>query len=522
MSGTGMSGPGVIGRDISGPGMAAPLMTLAQAHALLPGSTLVGDGATPLLRVHTDTRTLAPGDLFVALRGEHFDAHAFLPQAVSAGAAAALAEHGLVDAGLPGLQVPDALAALQQLATAWRARLQLPLIAVTGSNGKTTVTQMIAAILRAWQGDAALATAGNYNNHIGLPLTVLRLRQDQAVHHRVAVLELGMNHPGEIAQLATIAQPSVAVVNNAQREHQEFMASVMAVAEENGAVISALPADGVAVYPADDAHAAVWQGLAGSRPTLTFALRAGADNPLQRRADVHGDAWWLAASGPGGDPGDVGDVGDVGDGGEAGHWALRLHTPAGAVDLKLHIAGQHNVHNALAAAAATLAAGAPLNAIAAGLEAFRPVGGRSRLGGFYRGGRWVNLVDDSYNANPDSVRAAISLLATLPGPHWLVLGDMGEVGDQGPAFHAEVGAFACASGIEQCWTVGAQCAAAATAYGPGARHFDTTDQLIAVLAAAPACASVLVKGSRFMRMETVVAALQQRRDDRDSKDPSCC
>ncbi len=492
--------------------MTTTLMTLAQAHALLPGSTLVGDGATPLLRVHTDTRSLAPGDLFVALRGERFDAHAFLPQAASAGAAAALAEHGLADAGLPGLLVPDALAALQQLAAAWRARLPLPLplIAVTGSNGKTTVTQMIAAILRAWAGDAALATAGNYNNHIGVPLTVLRLRQDGVVQHRVAVLELGMNHPGEIAQLAAIAQPTVAVVNNAQREHQEFMASVLAVAEENGAVISALPADGVAVYPADDAHAAVWRALAAGRPTLTFALRAGADNPRQAAADVHDDAQWVAATGPGGD---------------AGHWLVRLHTPAGAVDFQLHMAGQHNLRNAMAAATAALAAGAPLSAITAGLEAFRPVGGRSKLGGLYLGGRWVTLVDDSYNANPDSVRAAISLLATLPGPHWLVLGDMGEVGDQGPAFHAEVGAFAYASGIEQCWTAGAQCAAAAAAYGAGARHFDTTEQLIAALAASPACNSVLVKGSRFMRMETVVAALQQRGDARgaaDSKDPSCC
>ena len=513
MSGGGINGPGMTGRGIGGHVMGTPLMTLAQAHVLLPGSTLIGDGGTPILRVHTDSRTLAPGDLFVALRGDRFDAHAFLPQAVTAGATAALAEHGLADAGLPGLLVPDTLAALQQLAGRWRAGLQLPLIAVTGSNGKTTVTQMIASILRAWQGDAALATEGNYNNHIGLPLTVLRLRQDPFVYHRVAVLELGMNHPGEIAQLAAIAQPSVVVVNNAQREHQEFMVSVMAVAEENGAAISALPADGVAVFPADDAHAAVWQGLAAGRPTLTFARRAGADYPLQRSADVHDDAVWVAATGPGGDAGEAG---------EAGHWALRLHTPAGAVDLRLHIAGQHNVHNAMAAAAAALATGTPLRAIAAGLEAFRPVGGRSRLSGFYLSGRWVTLVDDSYNANPDSVRAAIGLLATLPGPHWLVLGDMGEVGDQGPAFHAEVGAFACASGIEQCWTVGAQCAAAATAYGPGARHFDTTDQLIAALAAAPACASVLVKGSRFMRMETVVAALQQRRAGRDTKDPSCC
>ena len=301
--------------------MSTPLMTLAQAHALLPGSILVGDGAMPILRVHTDTRSLAPGDLFVALRGERFDAHAFLPQAKAAGAAAALAEHGLAEAGLPGLLVPDALVALQQLASAWRARLQLPLIAVAGSNGKTTVTQMIAAILRAWHGDAALATAGNYNNHIGVPLTVLRLRQDSAVYHRVAVLELGMNHPGEIALLAAIAQPSVALVNNAQREHQEFMASVQAVAEENGAVISALPVDGVAVYPADDGHAGVWQALAGGRPQRSFALRDGDgdDNPLHSTADVHGAARWVAASGSAGDTGQTGQIGDTGHIGDTSH-----------------------------------------------------------------------------------------------------------------------------------------------------------------------------------------------------------
>ncbi|MBC7727190.1 MAG: UDP-N-acetylmuramoylalanyl-D-glutamyl-2, 6-diaminopimelate--D-alanyl-D-alanine ligase [Microbacteriaceae bacterium] len=505
--------------------MSDVLMTLAQAHALLPGSTLVGDGQTPLLRVHTDTRSLAAGDLFVALRGERFDAHAFLPQAATAGAAAALAEHGLVEAGLPGLLVPDVLAALQQLATAWRTRLQLPLIAVTGSNGKTTVTQMIAAILRAWLGDAALATAGNYNNQIGVPLTVLRLRQDSVEHHRVAALELGMNHPGEIALLAAIAQPTVALVNNAQREHQEFMASVQAVAEENGAVISALPANGVAVYPADDVHAGLWRALAGGRSTLTFALRPADAQAARRPADVHGAARWVAATGPGGDAehtGRTGHIAHLDHTRDTGHWALHLHTPVGQATFKLQLAGQHNVHNALAAATAALAVGAPLAAIVTGLQTFRPVSGRSRLGRCWLGGRWVTLVDDSYNANPDSVRAAISMLATLPGPHWLVLGDMGEVGDQGPACHAEVGAFARASGIAHCWTAGTLSADTALAFGPGARHFDRTDPLIAALATAPACASVLVKGSRFMRMETVVAALQQRCDRLDTKDAPCC
>ena len=485
-----------------------PLMTLAQAHALLPGATRVGGadvGNTPLLRVHSDTRSLQAGDLFVALRGEHFDAHDFLPQARLAGAAAVLAERGIADCGLPGLQVPDGLAALQQLATAWRAQLHLPLIAVTGSNGKTTVTQMIAAILHAWLGDAALATAGNYNNHIGVPLTVLRLRQDSAVWHRAAVLELGMNHPGEIAQLAAIAQPTVALVNNAQREHQEFMATVAAVADENGAVIHALPANGTAVFPADDAHAPVWLAAAGQRPHLTFATNALATQGL---ADVQDEALWVAGSAAGGAaPGSPG--GAAGHGGHWGHWVMRLRTPAGAVEFNLHAAGQHNLRNALAAATAALAAGAPLAAIAQGLETFRPVAGRSQTSTLMRAGGPVLLVNDSYNANPDSVRAAIDLLAGLAGPRWLVLGDMGEVGDQGSAFHAEVGAFARSAGIEQFWAVGALCAHAAAAFGNGARHFSQTADVIAALGQAPACGSVLVKGSRFMRMEAVVAALQR-------------
>ena len=471
----------------------APLMNLAQAHALLPGSVLVGDGTTPIQRVHSDSRSLQPGDLFVALRGEHFDAHDYLVQARAAGASAALAERGLTESGLPGLLVPNTLLALQQLATAWRAKLDLPVIAVTGSNGKTTVTQMVAAILRAWLGEAALATVGNFNNHIGVPLTVLRLRQDGTCHHRAAVLELGMNHPGEIKLLAQIAQPTVALVNNAQREHQEFMTSVQAVAEENGAVISALPANGMAVYPGDDAYAPVWQALAGPRAQLRF----GAQAP----ADVSGDAQWLDSAERGLDAAQHG-----------GHWLLQLRTPAGALACKLYAAGAHNVRNALAAAAAALAAGAPLVAIAAGLQAFRPVTGRSQTSRLLLGGQPLTLVNDSYNANPDSVRAAISLLLTLPAPRGLILGDMGEVGDQGPAFHAEVGAFARARGIDLFWTTGPQCDYAASAYGAGARHFAQPADLIAALPELPACASLLVKGSRFMRMEWVVAALQQRSD----------
>jgi len=449
------------------------MMTLARAHALLPGSMLVGDGATAIERVHSDTRSLRAGDLFVALRGERFDGHAFLPQAREAGAVAALAESGLSEA-MPGLQVVDTLLALQQLAAAWRAQFDLPLIAVTGSNGKTTVTQMIASMLAAWHGHGMLATAGNLNNHIGVPLTLLRLRQDEETWHHAAVLELGMNHPGEIKGLARLAAPTVALVNNAQREHQEFMASVEAVARENGSVIQALGADGTVVIPGFDAFTPLWRELAGERHVVTFATDGQADVTASR-------AWQPASA----------------------CWDLTLHTPVGSARSTLYQAGRHNLHNALAATAAALAAGAPLEAVAQGLAGFLPVAGRSQTLALRLAGRAVMLVDDSYNANPDSVLAAIDVLASLPAPRWLVLGDMGEVGEQGPAFHAEVGAHARQAGIEQVWTAGTL----ATHVG-GHRHFDDVEALLDALAERPPAASVLVKGSRFMKMEQVVQALK--------------
>ena len=448
------------------------MMTLAQAHALLPGSTLVGDPQLVVRRVHSDTRSLHRGDLFVALRGERFDAHEFLGQAQAAGAVAALAERGLGEAGLPGLTVTDSAAALAQLGGAWRRQFTLPVIAVTGSNGKTTVTQMVAAILRAWHGDAALATQGNFNNHIGLPLTLLRLRQA----HRAAVVELGMNHVGEIAALAALAAPTVALVNNAQREHQEFMAGVEAVARENGAVIEALAPTGIAVFPIDDAYTPLWRELAAGRQVLTFSMDDG-------RADVTAQGQWS---------------GDA--------WTVALRTPAGAATLRLHIAGGHNVKNAAAAAACALAAGCPLPAIEQGLQQFVPVKGRSQVQTWQRGAAKVTLIDDSYNANPDSVRAAIDVLAGLPGPRWLVLGDMGEVGSEGVAYHREVGNYALQSAVESLWTVGELSRHSAAVFG-AARHFTSVEDLLAVLNEAPACGSALVKGSRFMKMERVVAAL---------------
>jgi UDP-N-acetylmuramoyl-tripeptide--D-alanyl-D-alanine ligase len=328
---------------------------------------------------------------------------------------------------------------------------------------------MLAAILRAAFGEQALATRGNLNNHIGVPLMLLALRPA----HRMAVLELGTNHAGEIARLADLVRPTVALINNAQREHQEFLLGVEAVARENGSVIARLPADGTLVLPQADAYTPLWRRMAGSRRVVSF----GFDD-----ADVRCEASWQAAE---------------------ACWHLDLATPAGSVTTTLRQPGRHNALNAVAAAACAFAAGLPLPAIAEGLAAFEPVAGRTRVLTLQRQGAPVTLVDDSYNANPDSVRAAIDLLAELPAPHWLVLGDMGEVGAQGPAFHAEIGECVRARGLEACWSAGPLSAGLGTG-----RHFADTAALIAALPEAPPAASVLVKGSRFMKMEEVVRALR--------------
>ena len=464
-------------------------LSLQQVQAWIVSAQLVGDAGTRIDRVHTDSRSLRGGDLFVALRGERFDAHDFLSQAQAAGAAAVLAERGLDACGLPGVQVPDTRQALGELARGWRSQFQIPMIAVTGSNGKTTVTQMVASILGAWAGEASLATQGNFNNDIGVPLTLLRLRDT----HRCAVVELGMNHPGEIAVLAEWARPTVALVNNAQREHQEFMATVEAVARENGAVLQALPVDGVAVFPAADVYTALWRELAGTRRCLSFGDAEPADVRLR-------EAQW-----------------------HQGAWHVRAQTPAGELSCHLSIAGRHNVMNALAACACALAAGAPLAAVAAGLSRFEPVQGRSRALSLQVAGHAATLIDDTYNANPDSVLAAIDVLSDLPGPRLLVMGDMGEVGSQGPAFHAEVGAYAHSRGIDHVLALGEQTRETVRHHAT-ARHFDSMDALCAeVLARWPRCASVLVKGSRFMKMERVVAALQQAAQaDHTPEAQPCC
>jgi UDP-N-acetylmuramoyl-tripeptide--D-alanyl-D-alanine ligase len=449
--------------------------TLGQLLPALPGATLVGPAATAFDGVSTDSRNVAPGVLFVALRGETFDAHDFLADVAASGAVCVLVERLPAGCTLPAIVVPDTLAALGQIANLWRRRFALPLIGVTGSNGKTTVKEMLAAILAAAHGEEGrLATRGNLNNEIGVPLTLLRLAPAQ----RAAVVELGMNHPGEIARLAAIAAPTLALVNNAQREHQEFMHTVEAVARENGAVLAALPADGVAVFPDDDAFSDLWRDMAGARPCITFGLARSADVSCSWRADDDfGSDLFISVRQADGDP-------------------LQFHVALAA-------AGEHNVRNALAATACAIGAGIAPEAIKRGLQAFAPVNGRLQKKIAANG---ATIIDDTYNANPDSVRAAIDVLAACGAPRMLVLGDMGEVGDQGESFHKEIGNYAVTKGIEHVLATGAL----ACHLGAGAEHFEQFDALLAALDARLAGnphASVLIKGSRFMRMERVVRHL---------------
>jgi UDP-N-acetylmuramoyl-tripeptide--D-alanyl-D-alanine ligase len=437
--------------------------------ACLLGAPLNG-GDVAFDAVGTDTRTLGHGDLFVALKGERFDANDFVAEAAAAGAAAAVVERAGA-AAIPQIVVADAHAALAQLAAHWRGRFDLPLIALTGSNGKTTVKEMLASILRAAAGaDAVLATRGNLNNHIGVPLMLLELR----VRHRYAAIEMGMNHPGEIAKLAAIGRPTIALVNNAQREHMEFMATVEAVARENAAVYDALPADGTAVVNADETHADFFREAAGARRVVDFGI--------EKKAAVSGGYVLKNLSSE-----------------------ITLRTPAGEAAATLAIPGLHNVRNALAACACAHAVGITPAVMGKGLNNFRPYTGRLQVKRALNG---ATVIDDTYNANPDSVRAAIDVLAKCAPPTLLVLGDMGEVGVHGAEFHREVGKYARSENISSLFAIGEQSRDAVSAFGAAGVHADSMDGLLdMVRERATPDATLLIKGSRFMRMERVVNAL---------------
>jgi UDP-N-acetylmuramoyl-tripeptide--D-alanyl-D-alanine ligase len=471
------------------------MTTLAQAQAMLPGSTLINASAEAaqelvISRVGTDSRQIDRNELFVALVGERFDAHDFLSDVAKAGAGAALiSSQDKVPADLPAICVSNTRIGLGNLAKAWRANHPIPLVLVTGSNGKTTVKEMIASIFKAAVGEQhTLVTKGNLNNDIGLPLTLLKLRSID----RLAVVELGMNHPGETAQLAAIAQANIALINNAQREHQEFMATVAAVAEEHADAIRGLPNDGIAVFPVDSEFANVWRQAANGRQVIDFVLSS---TQTKTSASVTGS---LLSNG-----------------------RVQVQTEQGIIEVQLNTLGSHNVRNALAACAVGIAAGVSLAKIKQGLESFSPVNGRMQAKAIDSN---HTLIDDSYNANPDSVRAAIDALNQSGNLSWLILGDMGEVGNQGPEFHREVGAYAAQQGVSKLFALGEQCEFALQGFNEiadgneiksSAVHFSDMDSLIAQLRDALHAQSsgsnqhlnILVKGSRFMRMERVVQAL---------------
>ena len=446
------------------------MWTLSQACAAAGGRLLGADASFDT--VGTDSRRDCTGQLFVALRGERFDGHEYVASARAQGAAAVLVDHGL-DLDIPQWLVGDTRLGLGRLAAAWRDRFPGRVAAITGSNGKTTAKEMLAAILA--QEGTTRATQGNLNNDIGMPLTLLGARDESFL-----VLEMGANHPGEIAYMTAIGRPQVALITNAGRAHLEGFGSLEGVAMAKGEIAQGLPADGVFVVPGDSPFTPLWRDLTGGRALRTFALDAPAD--LSASSDSIAVDW-----GPEG-------------------FCTRFVACAGGAEmpLALRLAGSHNVRNALAAAGAALALGVGMQSVQAGLAGLAPVPGRlcpRRAGA-------VRLIDDTYNANPDSIAAAIAVLVGLPGRHWLVLGDLGELGPQSPDLHREVGERALAAGVERLATVGRLSAAASKAFGPGAQHFPDQTSLVEILRGELNEEDlVLVKGSRAARMERVVNAL---------------
>lgn len=416
--------------------------------------------------VSNDTRNLTAGSLYVAIRGDRFDGHEFLDQAQRAGAVAAMVDQ-VREHALPQLVVGDTRSGLGRLAGAWRRQFKGKVVGVTGSNGKTTVKEMIAAVL-AKRGEV-LATRGNYNNDIGLPLTLLRLQ-----HEDFAVIEMGANHGGEIAALTDIAHPDVAVITNAGQAHLEGFGSLEGVARAKGEIYGGLNPGGVAVINADDVFASYWLSINSKRRCLTFGLN--------NRADVQGV--WQATT----------------EGGE-----LQVTTHEGEVIIHLPVPGRHNAMNALAAIAAVSALGITLDEARAGLEAFSPVKGRLN---FHRTPQGARLIDDTYNANPASLKAGLQVLCDLPGEHWLVLGDMGELGENTLALHTAAGELAKQTGVQRLLALGDNSRAAVSAFGENATHFASHEALVAALVTElNERVNVLVKGSRFMRMERVVNAV---------------
>ncbi len=453
------------------------MMMLSEAKKAINAQLIGAD--TLFTSVGADSRHIVQDQLFVALKGENFDGHSFAAQALKLGAAAVMVSNNDTDAE-PAIVVKDTYQALGELAAYWRNKFTIPLAAITGSNGKTTVKEMLASILRAASGNAelVLATEGNLNNHIGLPLTLLKLR----AKHRYAVAEMGMNHTGEISYLSNIGKPTVALINNAGSAHIGELGSFEAIAKAKGEIFEGLIADGVAIINADDVFAPLWKNLVGTRKTITFGLKNPADVTASYQLQPDSSL-------------------------------LDITTPQGAMSVHLPTPGLHNVMNALAATATALGMGATLNNIAEGLVSYAGVKGRLQ---HLTGLKGVLVVDDTYNANPMSMKAAIDVLTAKPGEKLLVLGDMGELGSDAAELHAEIGRYAKTAGVDALFTLGNLSIEMAHAFGVGAKHYQSVEALTAdLIAEMHPNSTVLVKGSRFMAMERVVNEITNKNSGRN-------
>ncbi len=439
------------------------------AH-IVGGRLVGGDGL--FIGVSTDTRDIEAGELFVALKGPNFNGDDFATQAANRGAAGALVGRE-VAVRVPQVVVDDTLSALAVYAHSWRTARDAAVIGITGSNGKTTVKEMVASILR--RVGRTHATQGNLNNEIGVPLTLLALEE----RHEFAVIEMGANHAGEIARLTAMSAPQVGLVTNAGPAHLEGFGSIEGVANAKGELYEGMDNNGIAVINLDDDYAPLWRRMAGDRRILTFGVNPDADfcaREVIQHTNGHGDGLRIV-----------------------------LETPDGDCVVKLPLPGRHNGVNAAAAAAAACAAGADLESVIAGLQQVRPTAGRLAI---RRIGCGARLIDDTYNANPGSLQVALDFLAAQPGKAWLVLGDMGELGDNAQALHAHIGERARKAGVERLFVIGELSEAAADSFGPGAERFHNPDELIAVLRdQLHDGVNVLVKASRTMHLEQVTDAL---------------
>ncbi len=451
-------------------------MMLSACAEVMQGK-LVGEDSA-ITSVSIDTRAIKPGQLYIAIKGHNFDGNEFVDQAEKAGAIAAVVHKG-IKSNMAHIIVDDTRLALAQLAGAWRHSLAgrgneaLSVIGITGSNGKTTVKEMVAAILAV--NAPVLFTQGNLNNDIGVPLTLLRLNEQ----HRYAVIEMGANHAGEITYTSTYAQAGVVIITNAGAAHIEGFGSLDGVAKAKGEIIETLKKDGIAVINHDDDYFDYWKSVAGNRHILSFGLNDGADVTAKTiKTEIRNNAFVTT---------------------------FDLVTALGTVDIILKLAGQHNVVNALAATAASLALGLDLKQIKQGLESVKPVTGRlqplvSRLGNI--------VIDDTYNANSASLKAGLDVLANFTGKPWLVLGAFGELGPDSPKMHEEMGAFIKARGVVRLLAVGEDSKNTVQAFGKGATFFEKQQDLIDVLKQElKGDETILIKGSRAQHMENVAAAL---------------